>query len=339
MHVVEAFPQRADEPIPDPRQLPDGRDLGGSSPVDSEHAGGEREIFLASYGESRRRAIDASSAGRLQEALGHCDEALRLAERIGDQDLLDQAYCNRSELAWALGQPADLGRLRELLMRNRSYEISFSAAYQLAQAFTRDKNYKKALFYARIALDRAKASGNPDFLAKGHNEIGNGLLAESYFTEAIEEYEKALELVSEEPSPFHLAVFINLGYSRVLLREFATGFGLLYKALRLSRRLPAGSLFESWAHLGLAFAFLERGRLRYAWKHGKRGLELAEDIDDSDAVKTGLYLMGEIEKTGGDIEAAFHFYSRLQEEFSPEMSNLATAMLHLDTKQLVNLRA
>jgi Tfp pilus assembly protein PilF len=224
-------------------------------------------------------------------------------------------------------------------MRNPTYGISFSAAYQLAYGFSKQKEHKKALFYARIACDRAVASGNVEYIAKSYNEIGNCLLAESYFEEAIAEYEKALKLVPGEASVFHVAIFVNLGYCRIVQGELADGFRNLYEALRWCRRHPTANVYEAWAHLALACGFSELRRWCYAWKHGRRGLELAESVGSPDAVKTGLYLMGEIEKSAGDVDAAYHYYSRMQQEFYPDLNNLAGAMLFLETKQLVNLRA
>jgi len=89
----------------------------------------------------------------------------------------------------------------------------------------------------------------------------------------------------------------------------------------------------------LSCGFSELRRWRYAWKHGWRGLELAESTGSPDAVKIGLYLMAEIEKSAGDVKAAYEYYSRMQQEFYPDLNNLAGAMLFIETKQLVNLRA
>jgi Tfp pilus assembly protein PilF len=52
-----------------------------------------------------------------------------------------------------------------------------------------------------------------------------------------------------------------------------------------------------------------------------------------------LYLMGEIEKAGGDWAASYEYYQRMQREFYPEMSDLAKTMMVVDTRELVNLRA
>jgi len=299
----------------------------------------DRDCLLSSYYDLRDLVVQEAEAGRLEVALRFCDRALQVAEEVGDQELADQSFCNRSDIAILLGYPMDFGRLREILTRSRSDYMGFRASYQLASGFAKKKQYKKALFYARIALGRATASNSKDHLAKSHNEIGNCLLAESYFEEAIAEYEKVLAYIGDSPSVFYLVLYINLAYSRIVLRDFTEGFRLLFQALKLCRKIRSGNLYESWIHLALAYAYLEIGRLRYAWQHGRRGLRLAESSGDREAIRMALYLMGEIEKSGGDWAAAYEFYERMQQEFHPEMNNLAQSMMFVDTRQLVNLRA
>lgn len=329
MYVVRAELTPSSLPLPVAGQV-----------ANAESAEVDRDALLSSYYELRDRVVQKAEAGRFEDALPLCDEALGLAERCGDQGLADQAYCNRSEIALMLGYPVDSGRLREILMRNSNYSMSFSAAYLLAQSFRMlNKQYKKALFYARIARDRALAAGNSDHIAKSRNEIGNCLLAESYFEEAEEEYVKALDLVRGPMTAFHVPVFVNLGYLKIMLGNHSGAFRILFTALRWCRRNPDENGNETWAHLALSLAFLEIRRWRYAWWHGQRGLEQAESMGAPDAIKTALYLLGEVEKSGGDRKAAYQYYSRLQREFYPQMGDLAQAMLFVETKQLVNLRA
>lgn len=293
------------------------------------------------YFERRDRAFAELDAARLNKALRLFTEALAVAERLGDEELIDWAFSNRCQVAMTLGSGPDefFGRLREILMRNRTYGTACAAANGLTYGYTQKKQFKKALFYARIARDRAYAMASDEWIVKSHNEIGNCLLSESYFEEAVEEYERALERLPEELTVFHTAVLGNLGYTKLLLGDRDAGFELLFASLKWCRRNPSKSVYEAWIHLFLCYAYIESGRWCYAWKHGQHGLKLAEQSGDYEAVKNGLYLAAEVEKGAGDIEAAYHYYSRLEREFYPESSNLPDMMLFVDTKQLVNLRA
>ncbi len=295
---------------------------------------------LSSYYELRDRIVRARNAGLFEEAFRLCDDAMRLAKRLEDEDLVEQAYCNRSVIAMTLGCGDEpFAGLREILMRNRSERTSFLAAYNLAYGYTRKREYKKALFYARVSRDRALATRNDEWISSTHNEIGNCLLSESYFEEAVAEYERALVLLPKRFSARHVASLGNLGYCKILQGDLESGCRSLFTCLRWCRRNPSENVYEMLVHLFLCSGFIEMERWRYAWLHGSRGLELAEATGDCDAIKNGLYLMGEVEKSGGDLKAAYSYYSRLQREFYPEKSNLPDMMLSIDTKQLVNLRA
>lgn len=89
----------------------------------------------------------------------------------------------------------------------------------------------------------------------------------------------------------------------------------------------------------LCFGYMELGRWRYAWHHGCRALELAQEFGTMDVVKNSLYLLGNLEKTVGDIGSASDYFQRLQQEFYPDNKDLPQFMLCFETRDLVNLRA
>lgn len=288
--------------------------------------------------ELRDRAWQEVYAGRLEEALGLLDEAVATAQRSGEPDLVDLAFCNRSSVAITLGRYDGVPELREILMRNRDPEICFAAAYHLCGTYWFKKESKKALFYGQIARDRALATGKQEFIAKAHNMIGLCLVAESYFEEGIREYERALALLPEELSVLRAAILVNLAYPKAVLGEYTECFDLLFTCLRWYRR-TGKLLYESWPHLVLCYTYIEIGRFDHAWRHGKRALDMAEKAKDHEAIKNALFLLGEVEKSVGDIDTAYDYYARLQREFCPEVANLPEMMLVVESKQLVNLRA
>jgi tetratricopeptide (TPR) repeat protein len=301
----------------------------------------DTDALVASYYELRDRFIQERDAGNLQEVLRLCNKALALADQIGDEALVDQAYCNLFGSQLTLGfSDLSFSKLREILMRNRSLRTAYSAAYLLACSHTIGKQYKKALFYAQIARQRALALNETALVVQSHNEIGRCYLSESYFEKAIIEFEKALCALPDELTYTHVAPLGNLGYTKLLVGDYRSGFKYLHKTLRhCSFRSTERGYFQEWIHLYLCFGYIEIRRWRYAWRHGVAGLKLAEKNDNSDAVKNALYLLGEVEKSVGDFEAARGYFSRLQREFYPDNPELVSAVLAFQTKDLVNLRA
>ena len=291
------------------------------------------------FAQLRDRGRDAMEAGRLEEALRLFERAEEVARHEKDDTLVDLAFCNRSAALIHLGRQEEVkATLRGILMRNQDGENCFIAAYNLSRAHTRDKASKKALFYARIARDRALALDRSDWLCSSHNQIANCLMDESYFDEAAVEYERALALETDESSLLHASLVTNLGYCHMMLGRLKDGIRCAFRALRRMRQLGA-ELYEVWPHLDLCYAYLELGRWRRAQQHGLAALQLAERAGDPDRVKTCLFLLGETARVAGDTATAHETFTDLQRRFYPQSPEIVDLMVAVEMRQVVNLRA
>ena len=282
------------------------------------------------------RAIEE---GRLAEALELCDRALAQARERDDDGLIDLATCNRSAALIALGREREvLPELRQILVRSSDPKTCSVAAYDLSRAHELIKEYKKGLFYGRIARDRALAAGREDLLVGSYNLIGNCLMSDSFFAEAAREYRRALELLPAERSVPRGLVMVNLAYCQMMLGRLRQGMGMSFRALRWFRHFGT-RLYETWPHLDLCYAYLELGRLERARQHGLLALEVAEETGEAECLKNALFLLGETESTEGDLDAAYDYISRLQESFYPDSPQVVELMLQVGLRQVVNLRA
>jgi tetratricopeptide (TPR) repeat protein len=289
------------------------------------------------------RGQAAFEAGRLEESLELLGRALALAEEQGDGRRIDLAFCNLASARISFGRsdaldPATMNRLREILLRNEDLSNCRLAAYNLARAYEYKKDNRKGLFYARIALDRSQLLGRPEWIASSHNQLGNFLLAQSLFEQAAAEYESALAFVPEQSVERRASILINVAYTCLVRGERREAFRLLYRGLRLLRRLGVkrGQMF---AHLDLCYAHLEANRYPAALRHGERALWLAEELAEADVRKNALYLLGEARHLAGDRTAAHRHFSRLQQEFYPGTSGIPEFLLAIDVRKIINLRA
>ncbi len=294
----------------------------------------------ASYELLRDRGLQALSQGDSEVALHFFEEALDRARENGDERLIDRTFCNLAAVEIELGriQDGSLVRLREILMRNIDAESCRLAAYWLARAHDLKKAYKKALFYARVSLDRSIVLERQDWIASSHNTLGNILIAESYFDQARCEYEQALAMMPEEHSLDRALILDNLGYCRIVEGRFSEGFRHLYESLRTFRRKGARG-FERGPRLSLCFALLEVGRYRAAYRHGLVALKIAEDFGDKDVAKNALYLLGEAANLASDTRGAREHFRDLQERFFPNDRYLPDFLLAIDVRKLINLKA
>src|SRR6185295_3738430 len=290
------------------------------------------------YESLRLQAEESFNQGNLVEALDLFNSALSRAQNLGDEVITERAFCNLVAVEIELGRAAaeDLIRLREILMRNSDLENCRLAAYNLAQEYQIRKSYKKALFYARIALDKAMLIGSDPWIASSHNRIGNILISESHFGQACLEYEQALEAMPTERSMARALVLDNLGYCRIVEGNFNQGFRLLYESLRTLRRIGAKG-FERGPRLSRCFALLEVGRYRAAYRHGLTALTIAEPVGDPDALKNALYLLGEAANLARNTKSARGHFNRLQQQFFPQEHYLPDFLLAIDVRKLINL--
>jgi tetratricopeptide (TPR) repeat protein len=293
----------------------------------------------AVFEDLRSRAQRAVDAGRLEEAAELIARALAWARDHGTPQQVDHAVCNQAAVAIQLGRgEAHLPRLREILLRSGDPASCRLAAYHISLYYEVTKNFKKSLFYARIARDRAELLGVSDWLAASHNQLGNALLGESFVEDACGEYEQALALMPAERSVGRALILNNLGYCRILQRRFGDGYSLLFASLADLRRFRA-ERYQVLVQLDLCFAHLETGRYRHARRRGDAALALATRTGQTDAIKNALYLLGEAANLSGEIETARGYFTRLHRDFFPDATYLPGFLLAVDVRKLINLHA
>ena len=296
------------------------------------------------YERLRVAGLAALQAGDIAAALATYESMHACARRIGDASLVDLAFCNRAAVAITLGEVEEpIAGLREILLRSQNVENCAFAAYHIARAYELRKEFKKSLFYARIARDRAEQLGHPQRRASAYNQIGNALLAESLFEDAAASYRHALslaptELEHEQQGEAQLIYMANLGYCEVVLGRIRSGISRLYHVLRFARREGSRRL-EMMARIDLCFANMERQRLARADRHGRRAYALAKEIGEVDELKNALYLLGEVAVLDDRLDDARTWFGELQRRFFPQQTKLADFLVGVDVRRVINLRA
>jgi tetratricopeptide (TPR) repeat protein len=288
----------------------------------------------------RARGKQATDEGRLPEALELYQACVDTARELGDQHLIDLAFCNRCAVLIALGSHEGLVRdLREILSRSANRLNRLIAAYHLARIYELRNDLRKGLLYSRIARGEQQKRGVPDpyWEAGLHNQMGNFLILESRFAEAAQEYRRALAADPGAAEVRLAATWLNLGYCSLLLGDHRRGIGLIYRSLRVHRRYGAVEN-QMQAHLELCYGLLEVGRHGQARRHGERALALGERLGDSFGIKNALYLLGEAEHLLGDDDRARACFDRLQSLF-PDTPFLTDMLMAVDLRQMINLRA
>ena len=293
----------------------------------------------AEYDRERALAEAAKDAGRLREALGHYSAALAAARSHGSTELVERALCNEATLAMELGDIDNrLPALREILLRNGDPESCSLAARAIARGHEIKKDYRKSLFYARVARDRAEQAQSRERLAVANNQIGNALLGLSLFDEAADSFRRAAGTIPATRTEWRLICTANLAYCALLSGRLREGMQSLYRVLREARRglLPR---IEMSARIDLCYGYLELGRLDAAERCGRRGLALAEWVGEQAGIKNALYLLGQVEVLRGEADRARAVFGDLQRRFYPGQEYLSDFLVTVDVRPLINLRA
>jgi tetratricopeptide (TPR) repeat protein len=294
---------------------------------------------VARFRDLRDRGVEALRGGDLREALACFDRAAEAAHASGDTELVDLAGCNRAAIQIELGESRTvLADMRAVLLRSRNPQTCMVAATNAARIHDLAKDYKKGLFYARLARDHAEVAGDASQLASVRNLQANLLLAESHVEDAAREYEAALETMPEEDPVWRARALGNLGYCRVLQRRLSEAFSLLRRATADLRDLEAD--FYLVAPLtDLAFAHLEADQPQPARDAAEEALALAREHEDESGTKNALYLLGEAAGMLGDVPTARRCFLELQQRYYPDKPFVCDFLLSVDVRKIVNLRA
>ncbi|MCP3957663.1 MAG: hypothetical protein GY719_07390 [bacterium] len=289
------------------------------------------------FAELRKQIQEAHALGDLDRALQLCNRAVAWAAEHGSQEDRHLAQCNQGEILINLGEgERAIGELKKILLSSTDSTHRFLASYSISEYHLLKSEVDRGLFYARLALGHAKNAGGNGFEAGAEGQIAGLQLLGSYFEDAGASFQRALDLLPEQPRIDRAIYRANLGYCQVVQGEVDAGLANLFDGMRLMRELGA----EAWTrfpHIGISYAYLEKGDWEKAKKHAKAALELSEASGTPAQIKNSIYLLGEAEKLGGDEIAACDLFLRLQEEFYPDEPHITDFLMATDIKKLINL--
>jgi tetratricopeptide (TPR) repeat protein len=235
-------------------------------------------------------------AGRVQEAIGQVEQALRLRPGYAD------AHYN---LGHAL---ARLGQVQEAMAQ---YEQALRLKPDYAEAHNNLGNILDDLDRPEEAVGHYEQALriNPD-LADAHYNWGIALVQLGRLPEAVGHYEQALRI-----RPDYVEAHNNLGVALIRLGRLPEAMEHWQQALRINPDLPQ-------AHYNMGLTLVRLGRVPEAIEHYQQALRIKPDMADAH-YNWGLAL----EKLGRTQEAIAHYEQalRIQPDFVRARDSLARA--------------
>ncbi len=291
----------------------------------------------------RAEAIGLLETGDYRGSLGLYDRSLEFARASEDPSFVDWIYACRAAAASEAGPAeAELVELKKILLRSKDPRTAFRAAYTGARIYELRRDFRKAIFYSRIACEKAGALGDPFLFAAAENMRGSLLVVDSRFDEAAVAYRNALEVEDPEArlSPMWRAVAkYNLGYVLMSKDQVDEGLKLVHEAFAFIE--GQGAKGQTVVPLlDLCFGYLKLDRYAEARYFGEEGLERIPLADEAGPAieKNYLYLLGETCHLAGDEPAAQQYFDRLASLY-PEFRNLRAYLEVFDFRNVINLRS
>ena len=289
----------------------------------------------------RKTAKDAIWSGDYERALTLYEDGLALSRSWKDRELEDLFTCNRATTLLEMDrQDFDLSRLKEIVLRNPSSYNGVLAAHTCAHAHEVRKEYGRALFYAKSALQKSRELGFHELTASSYNILGNLELHESQFDAAQELFQDALQHLErrgETDSVLAAQYMDNLGYCHIALDRIPVGMPLVKRSVEIFEQEGARQALD-YPSLDLCFAHLRNGELDAAERWGFQALELGNEFRREDVIKNSHYLLAEIAvETGREQEADEHYEALAN--YYPNFPALKNYLHQISLVGMINLRA
>jgi tetratricopeptide (TPR) repeat protein len=238
-----------------------------------------------------------AQAGRVQEAIEHCEHALRIKP-----DFAEAHYNLGIALVQAGRVPEAIGHYEQALRIRPDFA---DAHYNLGIALEQANRAQEAIGHYEQAL-RIKR----DF-AEAHNNLGVALGRMGRIQEAIKHYEQALRV-----KPDFAMAHYNLGNILAQADKLEEAIGHWEQAL--------GSA-PDWAevHYNLGFSLARLGRVQEAIRHWEQALRIKPDYAEAH------YNLGVTLEQAGNIEEAIRHYEqavRIKPDYAEAHYNLGVAL-------------
>jgi tetratricopeptide (TPR) repeat protein len=281
----------------------------------------------------------AFSSGRLYRSLRLFDAAAGEAERLGDRELGDRAFCNRCVVLAELDRLNSVAiELKQVLMRSRDPFTSWMAAYYTSQLYEFEGNVNRALAYARRASELAHACGERRALVHSSNQHGVLALKDSRFPEAAEQFSEALRLgVEERADPITLAIVRdNLGYCLMCTGKIAEGMTLCSDAAATLESVGARQYLPE-VYQDLCYGELQQGHFAKARTAGEQALALAREYEHPTVERNTLMLLADAAMDADDEEVADEYLERLSTHY-PDFRGMKAFLRSFNVREVINLK-
>jgi predicted ATPase/class 3 adenylate cyclase len=284
--------------------------------------------------------------GNYDNALEQCQNALRIAQQLGEVAALARAYNVLGHITYLRSSSVmAIEHFQKSLELNEqagdihgqaiSHNFIATAYFNTGQWRAADKHYCQA----REIFDQ---TGDVYHCAFADNNLGGIALNQGRLNEALTLYREALRALERiGGSPYVLGVLhMNLGRTFVRRDDFVAAYQHLGISQEYFEQVQARDFLPEM-YRWFAEAALLSGELLEAKARGQQALSLAQDLSMREEVGCSLRIMGEIAATQGQLDKAeqhltesISILKEVGDEYECARSQFSLARLHMSQGKL-----
>ncbi|HAN30202.1 MAG TPA: hypothetical protein DCQ06_01270, partial [Myxococcales bacterium] len=254
------------------------------------------------------------SRGRLEAALNHLTEAMKLYEAVGDTRGWAGVCDDMGRAYWLAGSLRDglrlLHKAAQLRERDGDRTGLATTLTNLGILSMTGGSLERAKAYLERGVSLRREGRSPHGLLESLNALGALLLTSGEQEAAVAAMEEAYEL-SKRVGNRRMQGMLqnNLGETLIKSARLNEGETLLYKAVESAGRLGDHNLLSD-ASRNLAIAARQRNDRDRALKWAKRAVAAAQESDITRVRATAMTTLADVLSDEDDHDAANHAFTR-----------------------------
>ncbi len=250
-------------------------------------------------------------------------DAIEIANRIGDDDLLTRVYTSAVDIYANMGDVASAERYIKMGLKHaeRASDKSRFNFYNLLAIFSFDRgSIGRARKYWETCLEIAKKIDDPNLIAIAYNNLGEVHRVKAEYRKALDYYRKAYEYSKKSDDFRGMAInLLNMGYVE---RENGN-LEMAEKYMRESAELYEkhhDKRIASSSYANLASILADLGKHEEAMDFAKKAVEFSREVESRSEEGEALLNMGYVYEARGDFKNAMRTYNEARKVFV-EISN------------------
>ncbi len=250
--------------------------------------------------------------GKIYKAQRAVLEAMDIADKLGDDDLLTRIYTSAIDIYSNMGDTTSAERYVKLGLKhvdNSKLETKFNF-YNLVAIFSFDRgSIGRAEKYWEKCLEIAKETKDPKLIAIAYNNLGEVHRVKAEYTKALNYYNKAYEYSKEGEDYRGMAInLLNMGY----VEREKGNLDMAEKHMRDSAELYEkhhDKRIGAASYANIAPVLADLKKYDEAMEYAKKAVKFSREVESKSEEGEAILNLGYVYEAMGDYRNAMRTYN------------------------------